>query len=166
MERLDELRAVFDVRAALSTEAIGRLQMAEYAADGIIDRVVADLHTKYLAEHDLPPSELRVLAKGPTSEEWSQLTANRRPYVSFEDYCARGEPAIQMAEARMQAAEWVLAAIARELTQLPPSELWAQMGREFEIIAHSYRLTGPQKNVVWQELWVYPGVLRNHPTPI
>jgi DNA-binding XRE family transcriptional regulator len=144
----------------LSGDAHQRIRDAHDEADLILLRAIGSIHIQYEGEHGLLASELEIVDSVKTaadSEKLETLFAGRR-FVRFDDYCARGSPAVQLSEARLQAARIVLQAIAREFAHVGTGiECWKAMPHELRGVAREYKLTEIQKQIVWGELKKNPG---------
>jgi hypothetical protein len=114
----------------LSEEARQRLLWrARKKADVILKRANASLHTRWT-----------------NSEAYTGM--------SFREYCATGQAAIELSEAKLSAARAELSDMVAEFQTVANSqtELWRTMQSEVAAAAKDLDLTGPQLNLLWAEI--------------
>lgn len=144
----------------LSGEAHQRIRDAYDEADLILLRTISSIHTQYEAQYGLLPSELKMLRDIKTESDATKLDGlfSGRKSVSFDDYCARGNPALQLAETRLQAARIVMQAIAGEFARVGTGiECWSAIPIELDLVAHTYKLADSERQIIWAELKIKPG---------
>ena len=91
-------------------------------------------------------------AKEGLHTRWSNSEPNTG--MSFREYCATGQAAIELSDARMNAARDVLSQMVSEFLPVANSvtELWNEMQNEVAAAARDFGLTGPQRNLIWAEI--------------
>jgi hypothetical protein len=120
-----------DPRSCLSEAARRRVWNARAEADLIRTRSLAAIETRYRSEPD--------------------------PGKGFSEYLTTGQAAIELAEAKMQAARTVLSAVRDEFRAVGKSgqELCQIMQDELEAAVTSLELTTIQRDLLWRELGLF-----------